>query len=79
MHVQALHLYPLVSKYLPRLLPRQFTVLLEMEKKGPTLPGTQGPQQRDDGQEEGVLLDKLEEIIAEDVWKLGFGKVRLSF
>ncbi|XP_029016931.1 DNA helicase B isoform X2 [Betta splendens] len=81
MQVQALHLYPHINKYLLKLLPRHFTVLLGMEKKGPTLQvtqATQNTQHRDDCQEEGAnfhLLGKLEQIIAEDVWKLGFSNL----
>lgn len=68
-------------KYLPTLLPHQFTNLLGMAS--PTLPATNttqtgmSPQQGDDRQEEqeGVLA-KLEHIIANDVWKLGFTRVR---
>lgn len=82
MQVQGSSLYPGVMKYLPTLLPRQFTELFGMAKKSPTLPATQATQagvstqQDDDNQEEEEdLLAKLEHIIANDVWKLGFNSV----
>uniref|UniRef100_A0A3Q1H634 Uncharacterized protein n=1 Tax=Anabas testudineus TaxID=64144 RepID=A0A3Q1H634_ANATE len=82
LQVQASCLYPHVMKYLPTLLPHQFTNLLGMAKRSPTLPATNttqtgmSPQQGDDRQEEqeGVLA-KLEHIIANDVWKLGFTRL----
>lgn len=89
MQVQASCMYPGVMKYLPKLLPRQFTELLGMVKKSPTLPATQATQaglstQQDYGSQEEVeevdtdLLAKLEHFIANDVWMLGFNNVRAS-
>lgn len=81
MQVHAACLYPGVMKYLPTLLPGQFNELLGMAKKKPTLPATQAGQttpQDDGGQEEDVdmsLLDKLEHIIENNVWMLGFSSV----
>lgn len=86
--VQASSLYPAVMKYLPSLLPRQFTELFGVAKKSPKLPATQGTEagvstQQDDAiqqeEEEEDWLAKLEDIIVNDVWKLGFNSVRASF
>ncbi|XP_036375605.1 DNA helicase B [Megalops cyprinoides] len=69
--VQAAACNPLVMRYLPTLLPRQFASLLEMgvEKKSGASP--QKPQKEAQGQRLDVL-GKLEEIIRTAVWKLGF-------
>ncbi|XP_071383184.1 DNA helicase B-like [Centroberyx affinis] len=85
MQVHASCLYPNVMKYLPTLLPGQFVELLGNGKRRKTLPATQATQARqaalptqqedDEEEEEGVDLSslaKLEEIITDDVWKLGF-------
>uniref|UniRef100_UPI003AAE6D86 DNA helicase B n=1 Tax=Centroberyx gerrardi TaxID=166262 RepID=UPI003AAE6D86 len=85
MQVYASCLYPNVMKYLPTLLPGHFVDLLVKGKRRKTLPATQATQARqaalptqqedDEEEEEGVdlsLLAKLEEIITNDVWKLGF-------
>ncbi|XP_062278706.1 DNA helicase B [Scomber scombrus] len=78
MQVHAACLYPGVMKYIQTLLPSQFIELLGQGKQKRTLPATQAAptaQQHDDNREEEVdtsLLAKLELIIADDVWKLGF-------
>nr|XP_020457158.1 DNA helicase B [Monopterus albus] len=81
MQVQTSLLHPHVMKYLPTLLPGQFIDLLGIRKQRPTLPDTQTlqagltTQQNDDNQEGEVdvsLLNKLEHIIKNDVWILGF-------
>ncbi|KAG9342318.1 hypothetical protein JZ751_016820 [Albula glossodonta] len=79
-NVRTAGLYPQVMTYLPTLLPRHFTHLLQKaaqsEGKPPT-GGTQVPLATKDPQpaapEQKVdILGKLEEIIKTDVWKLGF-------
>uniref|UniRef100_A0A3Q3NE21 Helicase (DNA) B n=1 Tax=Mastacembelus armatus TaxID=205130 RepID=A0A3Q3NE21_9TELE len=82
--VHAACLYPHVMKYLPTLLPRQFTDLLCQGKKRPTLLTTQALRGELTAQQEGgseqeelfkSLLDQLELIIANEVWKLGFSSI----
>ncbi|KAF7647737.1 hypothetical protein LDENG_00167510 [Lucifuga dentata] len=73
-------LYPHVMKYLPTLLPGQFAKLLGISKRREILPATQATQAgraalASEQEEEDVglsLLGKLEAIITNDVWKLGF-------
>lgn len=82
-------LYPLVLKYLPILLPGHFNQLLvHAEKKDPltvhAVPDGLNEQDKDteveDKEEKDTsLLAKLEEIIAHDVWKLGFSTVSVGF
>ncbi|KAJ8373603.1 hypothetical protein SKAU_G00041830 [Synaphobranchus kaupii] len=62
--VQVAAAYPQVMHYLPTLLPRRFSGLVQ--KWGST---TQAPQQNADA------LSKLEEMIKTEVWKLGFKSV----
>ncbi|CAL8277606.1 unnamed protein product [Gadus morhua 'NCC'] len=57
--MQASSSYPLVMKYLPVLLPRQFDALLSSASS----------------ENVDSLLAKLEDIIENDVWKLGFSEV----
>ncbi|MBN3274536.1 HELB helicase, partial [Polyodon spathula] len=57
--------YPQVMSYVPRLLPRQFENLLKKYK------GEQSDGRSEDGTGTFVL-DKLEEVLRTDVWKLGF-------
>ncbi|KAI1882256.1 hypothetical protein AGOR_G00248810 [Albula goreensis] len=82
-NVRTAGLYPQVMTYLPTLLPRHFTHLLQKaaqsEGKPPT-GGTQVPLASKDPQpaapEQKVdILGKLEEIIKTDVWKLGFKNI----
>jgi hypothetical protein len=60
--MQASSSYPLVMKYLPVLLPRQFDALLSSASS----------------ENVDSLLAKLEDIIENDVWKLGFSEVSAS-
>lgn len=78
-------------KYLPTLLPGQFVELLGSSRPKNVLPATQATQAgqavQTSEQEEGdvdvegddlSLLAKLEAIITNDVWKLGFNYVRFE-
>ncbi|KAK7149777.1 hypothetical protein R3I94_009172 [Phoxinus phoxinus] len=74
-HVRVASLYPGIMKYLPTLLPGQF---MEIISKGrmKRLPET---SEEDDPtapeQNNTDVLDKLEELIKTDVWKLGFNHI----
>ncbi|KAK1166761.1 DNA helicase B isoform X1 [Acipenser oxyrinchus oxyrinchus] len=57
--------YPPVMRYVPTLLPRQFENLLKKYE------GVQSDGRGEDGTGTSVL-DKLEEVLRTDVWKLGF-------
>ncbi|KAL2087333.1 hypothetical protein ACEWY4_016161 [Coilia grayii] len=63
--------YPLVMRHLPTLLPRQFRELLGMGKRRDTDP----PQERADAPRAQDLLERLEEVIESEVWKMGFSHI----
>lgn len=83
--VHTARLYPLVLNYLPTLLPGHFNQLLvHTEKEGhlTVLAGPDGLNEQDKGTEkedkkekDTSLFAKLEHIIANNVWKLGFNTI----
>lgn len=74
--VSASGFYPSVMEHLPLLLPRQFLHLLDGARRV-SMPraADAADAELDDGDR---LLAELEDIIKNDVWKLGFHKVMLN-
>ncbi|TRY57519.1 hypothetical protein DNTS_023474 [Danionella cerebrum] len=73
-HVKVGSTYPYIMQYLPTLLPQKFLeIIKKTELKEPSEPSQSDHTPPEE--QSASLLDRLEELIKTDVWKLGFNYI----
>uniref|UniRef100_A0A8C2A6W2 Helicase (DNA) B n=1 Tax=Cyprinus carpio TaxID=7962 RepID=A0A8C2A6W2_CYPCA len=72
-HVEVARKYPQIMKYLPTLLPGQFMDIISNGKMKNSQDTTEETPEQ---QSNTHVLEKLEQLIKTDVWKLGFNYVK---